>query len=128
MFVTSLEEHPEIVAGDGSLLCEILKPARDELAVPCSLAYARVPPGESTLPHRLRKMPTSTSSCAGRGECTMYIGDEEAEVHAGQHIENTGHEDLTFLRIVGPAWRPEDEEVQTPWGHRNGGEGCERWG
>ncbi len=126
--MTSLEEHPEIVAGDGSLLREILKPARDGLAVRYSLAYARVPPGESTFPHRLRESAEVYFFLCGQGR--MYIGDEEANVHAGQavyippgtvqYIENTGCEDLIFLCIVDPAWRPEDEEVLTSWGHRNG--------
>ncbi len=31
--------------------------------------------------------------------------------HSTQYIQNTGGSDLTFLCIVDPAWREEDEEV-----------------
>jgi len=128
VFVTDLREHPEIVAGDGSLLREVLAPARDGLAIRYSLAHARVPPGKATLPHRLRGSAEVYFVLHGRGR--MHIGDEEAEVGPGQavyippgavqYIENIGDGDLVFLCIVDPAWRPEDEEVLAP---RGGGEG-----
>lgn len=51
----------------------------------------------------------------------MYIGDESANVRAGQaivippnakqYIRNIGRTDLKFLCFVDPAWRPEDEVV-----------------
>lgn len=51
----------------------------------------------------------------------MYIDDESCEVKEGQaiyipsnskqRIKNTGTEDLIFLCIVEPAWRPEYEEI-----------------
>jgi mannose-6-phosphate isomerase-like protein (cupin superfamily) len=55
----------------------------------------------------------------GRGR--MYINNEENDVqkhdtvyippHAVQSIENIGSEDLEFLCIVDPAWRPAVEEI-----------------
>jgi len=51
----------------------------------------------------------------------MHIGEESAQVTAGdavymppasvQWLENTGKEEIEFLCIVDPAWRPEDEET-----------------
>ncbi len=107
-----------MTAADGSELREILHPERDGVAIGYSLALATVEPGERTLPHRL------TSSevyylLSGTGR--MRVGDQVTPVHAGngvyvppgstQWIENTGRIDLTFLCIVDPAWREEDEEV-----------------
>jgi mannose-6-phosphate isomerase-like protein (cupin superfamily) len=51
----------------------------------------------------------------------MHIDDQSKEVssnhtvyippNALQHIQNTGDSELTFLCIVDPAWREEDEEL-----------------
>jgi mannose-6-phosphate isomerase-like protein (cupin superfamily) len=53
----------------------------------------------------------------------MHIDQESQKVGEGsavyippnavQHIENVGDEELEFLCIVDPAWRPEDEEIVT---------------
>ncbi len=119
MFVRDPRECEEIVAGDGSRLRELLRPERDRLGIGYSLALARVRPKEATLPHRLRTSSEVYYILAGEGR--MHIGDEEAPVAAGQviyippgavqWIENTGAEDLVFLCIVCPPWRPEDEEI-----------------
>ena len=121
MFIKDLQECKEITAGDNSKLRELLQPARDGLKIRYSLAYARVAPGEMTLAHRLKSSSEVYYILAGQGR--MYIADEEADVAAGQvvyippgavqRIKNTGTEDLIFLCIVDPAWRPEDEEIIT---------------
>jgi mannose-6-phosphate isomerase-like protein (cupin superfamily) len=118
MLIKDVQALSEFVAGDRSLLREILHPDRDDAAISYSLAEAVVRPGRSTLPHRL------TSSevyyiVAGAG--AMHVDDESEQVHAGnavvippgstQWIENTGGIDLVFLCIVEPAWRAEQEEV-----------------
>ncbi len=117
MFVKGIEEAEEFVAGDGSLLKELLKP--DGLSIRYSLAYARVPPGKATVAHRLKGSSEVYFIIQGQGR--MHIGDEASPVRAGQavyippgavqYIENTGALDLVFLCIVDPAWRPENEEV-----------------
>lgn len=53
----------------------------------------------------------------------MHIDQESREVRKGsvvyippnavQHITNVGDEELEFLCVVDPAWRPEDEEIIT---------------
>jgi mannose-6-phosphate isomerase-like protein (cupin superfamily) len=118
MFIVDLQSTPEFVAGDSTVLRELLHPAKADLTLRYSLAHALLPPGKASLPHRLR---TSEVYFVIEGEGTMYINGEAASVRAGhaiyipphatQHIENTGDGDLKFLCIVDPAWRPEDEEV-----------------
>ena len=118
MIVKSLRNIAGFRAGDASFLQEILHPARDPLTVGYSLARAVVRPGERTLPHRLKSAEVYYV-LAGRGR--MRVGEDRAEVGPGdavvippgevQAIENIGAEDLAFLCIVDPAWRPADEEI-----------------
>ncbi|RME31685.1 MAG: cupin domain-containing protein [Candidatus Zixiibacteriota bacterium] len=119
MRLRKLSDCPEIIAGDGTRLRELLHPDREyPFAGRYSLAYAVVPPGQSSLPHRL-----TTDEVyyflSGTGE--MHIDDETAMVSSGEVVEippgatqwlsNTGSDDLAFLCIVDPAWRREDEEI-----------------
>ena len=118
MIIKRLKDAAEFKAGDASLLRELLHPAKDPLDIRYSLARAVVGPGAKTLRHRLRSAEVYYI-LEGRG--LMRVGDEGAEVEAGQavyvppgqvqSIENTGRGDLAFLCIVDPAWRAEDEEI-----------------
>jgi mannose-6-phosphate isomerase-like protein (cupin superfamily) len=118
MLIKDLRECESITAGDGSRLRELFNPLQEDLAVRYSLAEARVRPGESTRAHRLETCEVYYI-LAGAGE--MRIEDETAEVHPGQavyippgmvqSIRSTGREDLVFLCIVDPAWRPGDEQI-----------------
>lgn len=118
MLVKHLRDCPEFIAGDGSILRELLHPAKAALDIRYSLAHALVGPGRQTKPHRLE-------SCEVYyildGEGMMHIGRETFPVGPGcaihippratQYIENTGDSDLMFLCIVDPAWRRDDEQV-----------------
>ncbi|HTF99999.1 MAG TPA: cupin domain-containing protein [Nitrospirota bacterium] len=118
MFVRELLECAEFTAGDNCLLREILHPDKADLVLRYSLAHAVVKPGDTTWKHRLR---TSEVYYIMEGEGVMHIDAEDAAVRAGstvyippravQSITNSGLTDLTFLCIVDPAWRREDEEV-----------------
>jgi mannose-6-phosphate isomerase-like protein (cupin superfamily) len=118
MFIRRLQDCPEFVAGDNSILRELLHPDKAALALSYSLAHAIVRPGQTTLPHRLR---TAEVYYIMSGEGMMHIGDESSPVqpgdavyippHARQFIHNPGTTDLLFVCIVDPAWRKEDEEV-----------------
>ena len=118
MFIRDLKACEEIIAGDRTILRELLHPDKADLKIRYSLAHAMVRPGQSSLPHRLK---TSEVYYILEGEGIMYIDDESAEVHAGQaiyvppnssqHIKNTGNSDLKFLCIVDPAWQQEHEKV-----------------
>lgn len=118
MFIKDLKDCQEIIAGDNSILREVLHPKNEELQIRYSLAHAIVKPGQTSIAH---KMKTSEVYYILAGEGIMYIDKESENVHAGQavyippsakqYIQNIGKSDLKFLCIVDPAWRPEDEEV-----------------
>lgn len=118
MFVKYLEDCPEVIAGDGSILRELLHPAKVDLQVRYSLAHVKVPAGQRTKPHRLKMsevyyviegqglMYIDDQSCEVAAECAIYVPPESV-----QYIENTSSGDLKFLCIVDPAWTKQDEEV-----------------
>lgn len=118
MLVRHLKNCREFVAGDGSILRELLHPEKADLQISYSLAHAKVTPGQKTKPHKL-KASEVYYIMAGRG--LMHIDKESFEVnsqcavyippHSTQYIENTGNSDLKFLCIVDPAWRKEDEQI-----------------
>ncbi len=118
MFVKYLKDCQEFIAGDNSILRELLHPDKMDAHFRYSLAHAKVPIGEKTKPHRLR---TSEVYYILSGNGLMHIDGESHEVgsecavyippNAIQYIENSGNCDLEFLCIVDPAWRQSDEEV-----------------
>ena len=118
MLIKDLKECEEIIAGDNTILRELLNPLKEDIAISYSLAYARLKPGQISLAHRLKSSEVYYM-LQGKGE--MYIDEEMEAVSAGQvvyippdavqRIKNTGSADLVFLCIVDPAWKPEDERV-----------------
>jgi mannose-6-phosphate isomerase-like protein (cupin superfamily) len=118
MIIKSLKDSAAFTGGDGSVLKELLHPAKEPLDFGFSLARAEVGPGGRTLPHRLK---SAEVYFILEGKGRMHIGDEQAEVVAEeavyippgqvQFIENPGPGRLTFLCIVDPAWTAADEEV-----------------
>jgi mannose-6-phosphate isomerase-like protein (cupin superfamily) len=118
MFIRRLQDCTGFIAGDNSMLRELLHPDKADIDLRYSLAHAIVRPTQTTLPHRLR---TSEVYYILSGEGVMHINDETAAVgpgdavyippHARQFIRNSGPTDLVFICIVDPAWRKEDEEV-----------------
>jgi len=118
MFVKDLKRCKEAIAGDNSILRELLNPLKENITTRYSLAHAKVKPGEITYAHRLK---SSEVYYMLEGEGEMQIDDEKEKVSTGQviyippnsvqRIKNTSTRDLTFLCIVDPAWKPEDEEL-----------------
>ena len=118
MLVKDVATIEAIVAGDGTVLREILHPERDDARISYSLALAVLNPGESSLRHRLS---AAEVYYVLYGTGRMRVGDEAQTLEAGQTvyipagevqwIENVGGVDLAFLCIVDPPWRSEDEEV-----------------
>jgi mannose-6-phosphate isomerase-like protein (cupin superfamily) len=105
-------------APDHSMICELLHPARDSrLQMGCSIARAVVKTGQATRPHCISN--SSEVYYILEGEGVIHIDAESAAVIPGQavyvppgalqQIENTGTGDLSFLCIVDPMWRAEDE-------------------
>lgn len=118
MLIQKLSTCEEFIAGDGTVLRELLHPDKQPWEVRYSLAHAIVPIGQTSTPHSL-----TTSEVyyilSGRGE--MHIDSELQIVEAGdavyippnarQFIHNCGEEALVFICIVDPAWRKEDETI-----------------
>lgn len=118
MRITRLGDCPEFLAGDHTVLREMLHPARAGASIRYSLAHGRLAPGNRSKRHRLASSEVYYF-LAGRG--VFRINDEAAAVEpasivyvppgAVQFLENTGSEAIEFLCLVDPAWRAEDEEV-----------------
>lgn len=118
MLIRKLNDCEEFVAGDGTLLRELLHPDKQLLDLRYSLAHAIVPVGQTSIPHALT---TSEVYYILSGIGMMHINDETRLVEPGdaiyippkarQFIQNTGHESIVFICIVDPAWRKQDETV-----------------
>jgi mannose-6-phosphate isomerase-like protein (cupin superfamily) len=121
MLTRNLNDCKVITAIDGTILRELLNPLHDgsELRLGYSIAHAKIPAGKSSYPHRLTKASEVYYFLEGTG--VMHIDGETHEVRAGslvyvppkavQHVENIGDEEIVFLCIVDPYWRPEEEEL-----------------
>ena len=118
MFVKQLTDCEEFIAGDGSILREILHPDKANLRIRYSLAHAKVLSGQETRPHKLKSSEVYYI-ISGRGlmhidENAFEVGPESAiyiPPNSIQFIENTGNSDLVFLCLVEPAWRKADAEL-----------------
>lgn len=118
MIVKKLSEIEAFVAGDETILKEVLNPKMQKVDVNYSLAHAVVKPGQITLSHKLKSSETYFI-ISGQGE--VCIDDEKRNVvkndtiyippMASQCIKNTGDNDLVFLCICDPAWKKEDEQI-----------------
>jgi len=118
MLVQKLDACAEFIAGDNTILRELLHPDKQPLELRYSLAHATLPAGKTSTPHSLK---TSEVYYILQGTGEMHIGNETQTVgpgdtvyippHAVQFILNSGSEPLVFLCIVDPAWRKEDETV-----------------
>ena len=118
MFVVDLNKCKEFIAGDSTILCELLNPDKQSIKARYSLAHATIKVGGKSVPHKLK---TSEVYYILEGEGIMHINEELEKVKSSQtiyippnsiqYIENTGKSDLKFLCIVDPAWKKEDEIV-----------------
>jgi mannose-6-phosphate isomerase-like protein (cupin superfamily) len=118
MLIKDLKKCKEIIAGDDTILRELLNPLKDDIEIRYSLAHAVVKPGKITRPHRLK---SSEIYYVLEGVGEMHVDDGQERVSPGQvvyippdsvqRIRNVGTGDLVFLCIVDPVWRPEDEEI-----------------
>lgn len=118
MLIRSLSTCDEFIAGDGTLLRELLHPDKQPLDLRYSLAHAIVPVGQVSTLHSLT---TSEVYYILDGTGLMHIDTESHPVKPGdaiyippqarQRIANTGDRPLVFICIVDPAWRKEDETI-----------------
>jgi mannose-6-phosphate isomerase-like protein (cupin superfamily) len=118
MWHRSLASTHEFPGGDGTRLRELLHGPKDHVAARYSIAHARLAQGVTSRLHRL------TSSevyyiLAGRGRMEIDSDTRDVQIgdtiyippQASQRITALGPDDLEFLCIVDPAWRPEDEKI-----------------
>ena len=118
MLIRSRLDCDEFVAGDGTLLRELLHPDKQPIDLRYSLAQASVPVGQTSISHALA---TSEVYYILAGTGVMHIDAETQTVrsgdaiyippHAKQCIQNIGDEPIVLLCIVDPAWRKQDETV-----------------
>jgi mannose-6-phosphate isomerase-like protein (cupin superfamily) len=113
-----LNECRDFLAGDRTILRELLHPAKASASVGYSLAHGKLTAGSRSKRHRLA---SSEVYYFVTGKGRFWIGAESATVETGamvyvppgaeQWLENTGTTVLEFLCLVDPAWRAADEEV-----------------
>ena len=113
-----LADRPEFLAGDHTVLRELLHPAKQPVALGYSMAHGTLAPGGRSKWHRLASSEVYYI-VAGRGRLT--VDDSVVAVEPGslvyvppggtQSLENSGPTAIEFLCLVDPAWRPEDEQV-----------------
>ncbi len=118
MLIQKLLDCPEFIAGDSTILRELLHPDKQAINLRYSLAHAVLPVGETSQPHSLI---TSEVYYIMSGSGEMHINDESHEIEAGdtvyippdakQFLRNIGKEPIVFICIVDPAWRKEDETI-----------------
>jgi mannose-6-phosphate isomerase-like protein (cupin superfamily) len=115
MEITRLEHREPFVTADGSTIRELAGIPSGN-AVQQSLAEATVPPGGETAEHFHRETEEIYLFTAGAGR--MRLGDEEAEVRAGDMVViapvlrhklwNPGPEPLVLWCCCAPAYSHED--------------------
>jgi mannose-6-phosphate isomerase-like protein (cupin superfamily) len=118
MLTRTLSECQEFLAGDHTVLRELLHPGKQAVQLGYSLAHGKLAAGRRSKRHKLASSEVYYF-IAGRG--TLTVDGNTHPVEAGsviyvppggtQSLENTGTADIEFLCLVDPAWRVEDEEV-----------------
>jgi mannose-6-phosphate isomerase-like protein (cupin superfamily) len=118
MLKRTLADCQEFLAGDHTVLRELLHPAKQGVQLGYSVAHGTLATGRRSKAHVLRSSEVYYF-LAGRGRFT--INDEIRPVESGalvyvppgatQWLENTGEVDVEFLCLVDPAWRAEDESI-----------------
>ena len=83
MYIKHLKDCCPFIAGDNSHLREIMNPRKERLEIRYSLAWARVLPGNKTLPHKL-KFAEVYYIIKGTGR--MHINNEEKLVSENDTI------------------------------------------
>ncbi len=118
VIVKRLDLVSSFIAGDKTLLKEVLHPKNDRMDADISLAFASILPGESSVPHALKQ--TEIYICtSGSGQLFIYDDVYSLEVgtsilvppNANQWVKNTGDTNLDFYCIVSPAWSENDETI-----------------
>ncbi len=118
MLIQKLNNCEEIIAGDETILRELLHPDKQAIDLRYSLAQAILPVGATSLPHSIK---TSEVYYILSGAGEMSINDEIRHIEPGdavyippnakQSLCNSGDEPIVLICIVDPAWRKENETI-----------------
>lgn len=119
MLKKSVETTTAFLAGDKTLIREVLHPKNETINLPYSLAHATLAPGQSSEPHILRT--SSEVYVFVRGTGQVFVNEESTQVEPGnvihipagvcQYVINGGNEPLEFWCIVAAPWSADDELV-----------------
>ncbi|MEL6718132.1 MAG: cupin domain-containing protein [Bacteroidota bacterium] len=119
MISKSIAEISSFIAGDSTIIQELLHPKNEEVDINYSLALAKLEVNTQSDPHILENQ--SELYFILEGEGIAYIGEENKKLSKGdfilipegvkQFIVNTGKETLQFLCIVSPPWKKTDEII-----------------
>lgn len=119
MLKKSIEDTPVFLAGDKTLIREVLHPKNENINLPYSLAYATLAPGKASDPHILKT--SSEVYIFVRGSGQVFVNEQSTQVipgqvihipaYARQHVVNNGNDALEFWCVVAPAWSANDELV-----------------
>ncbi len=119
MLKRSIQDTPSFVAGDETLIREVLHPKNEAIPLPYSLAFATLATGKSSRPHILQTSSEVFVFTQGTGE--IFVGEESTRVSTGdvvhvpmgakQYIKNDSDGELKFWCIVAPSWSKKDEIV-----------------
>lgn len=119
MLLKSLADIPQFIAGDKTILREVLHPKNDNIDLPYSVAQCIIKKGQASIPHILQKSIEVYYFLEGNG--AAWINGQKSLVKAGdtlvmpagveQYVENTGDTDMTFLCLVSPPWAESEEIV-----------------
>ncbi|MEN0046760.1 MAG: cupin domain-containing protein [Bacteroidota bacterium] len=119
MISKSTKNLVSFIAGDSTLIQELLHPKNEDVAINYSLALAELKVGTQSDPHILKNQ--SELYFILEGEGTAHIGDEVVVLQkedfvwipkgVKQYIINTGESVLRFLCIVSTPWTAKDEIV-----------------
>ena len=83
MLVQNLKDCQEFIAGDNTILRELLHPDKQPVALRYSLAHATLPVGKTSQPHSLT---TSEVYYILSGQGEMHIDDETQIVSSGDAV------------------------------------------
>jgi len=118
MLIQKLLDCPEFIAGDSTILRELLHPDKQAIDLRYSLAHAILPIGETSQSHSLT---TSEVYYVLNGKGEMHNNAEVCAIESGdavyipptakQFLRNIGDEPIVFICIVDPAWQKKDETI-----------------
>jgi len=118
MSVQKRSEIKSIKGNEGTQIKQYFHPHNTLNGINYSLAQFTLEPGKRS---KLHKISSSEIYYILEGKGDIKIGEETYHIekddsvyvppNSKQFIENSGLEDLKFLCIVEPAWKPDDERI-----------------